>query len=100
VGWKRIASNTPATQTAYRRFQVTHPFHPLFGQEHDLVDYRNCWAEDRVFYVDETDQVRSLPATWTSAVADDPFVVLSAGRSHFRVLDLMELANLLQELRR
>jgi hypothetical protein len=25
-------------------------------------------------------------------VADDPFVVMSAGRSHFRVADLLELA--------
>ncbi|MCP4010650.1 MAG: hypothetical protein GY726_14210 [Proteobacteria bacterium] len=37
-------------------------------------------------------QVRSLLACWTSAVAGDPFVVLSAGRSHFPVSDLIELA--------
>ena len=75
---------------------MTHPFHPLFGREYDLVDYRHCWSEDRVFYVDETGEVRSLPARWTSAVADDPAVVVSAGRSHFRLADLVELVKLVR----
>lgn len=75
---------------------MTHPFHPLFGREYDLVEYRHCWAEDRVFYVAETGEVRSLPARWTSAVADDPAVVVSAGRSHFRIADLVELVKLVR----
>jgi hypothetical protein len=73
---------------------VTHPFHPLFGREYDLIDYRHFWAEDRVVYVDETGVARSLPARWTSAVAEDPAVIVSAGRSHFRGADLVELAKL------
>jgi len=79
---------------------VTHPFHPLFEQEYEQVDYRHGWSEDRVYYIDSTDMVRSLPAHWTSAVADDPFVVLSGGRSHFRTADLVELAKLVQGGRR
>ncbi len=71
---------------------MTHRFHPLFGRELDLVNKSHCWGEERVFYVDEAEHVRSLPARWTSVVADDPFVVMSAGRSHFRVADLLELA--------
>ncbi len=71
---------------------MTHRFHPLFGRELDLVNKSHCWGEERVFYVDETEHVRSLPARWTNVVADDPFVVMSAGRSHFRVADLLELA--------
>lgn len=31
---------------------------------------------------------------WTSAVAVDPFVMISAGRSPFRVADLIELTKL------
>ena len=73
---------------------MTHPFHPLFGREYELIDSRHCWGEDRVFYVDDGDEVRGLPAHWTSAVADDPFVALSAGRSHFCVADLVQLAKL------
>jgi len=79
---------------------VTHPFHPLFGREFDLIDYRHCWAEDRIFYVDEAEQVRSMPARWTSAAPEDPFVVVSAGRAHFRVADLVELAAMVRAGRR
>ena len=89
-------SNAPDAADQRRSFRVTHPFHPLFGREFDLINYTHCWGEDRVFYVDETDQVRSLLAHWTSAVADDPFVVVSSGRSYFRVVDLLELAGLIR----
>jgi len=44
--------------------------------------------------------VRSLPARWTSAVAEDPAVVMSAGRAHLRVADLLELAQLVREVGR
>lgn len=71
---------------------MTHPFHPLRGREYDLIDYRHFWSEDRIVYVDETGEARSLPARWTSAVAEDPAVVVSAGRAHLRVADLLELA--------
>ena len=41
-----------------------------------------------------------MPATWTDVVGDDPFVALSAGRSHFRPDDLLQLARLVSELKR
>jgi hypothetical protein len=89
-------SNAPDAEVEDRRFRVTHPFHPLFGHEYELIDYRHFWSEDRVVYVDETGGARSLPARWTSAVVDDPAVVVSRGRSHFRVADLLELVKLLR----
>jgi hypothetical protein len=61
-----------------------------------LIDYRHFWAEDRVVYVDEAGEARSLPASWTSVVAEDPAVVVSAGRSHFRAADLVELVQLVR----
>jgi uncharacterized protein DUF5372 len=42
---------------------------------------------------------RSLPRAWTDAADLDPFVVLAAGRSPFRVEDLVALADLVAELR-
>ena len=91
--WSQL-SNAPDVDREQRRFRITHPFHPLFGNEFTLAHYRQCWGEDRVFYLDEAEVLRSIPARWTSAVADDPFVVISAGRSLFRVADLLELAKL------
>jgi hypothetical protein len=75
---------------------VTHPFHPLFGRQFDLINISQCWGDERVFYVDEAEHARSLPARWTSAVEEDPFVSVSSGRSDFRVPDLLALLELLQ----
>jgi hypothetical protein len=39
-----------------------------------------------------------LPAAWTSAAAPDLFVTISAGRSHFRIEDLLQLVALIDRL--
>ena len=77
---------------------MTHPHHPLVGQEFDLVTYRHTWGEHRVFFYDQEGRLRSFPATWTNVIAPEPFVEVSAGRSMFRIGDLLALAALLQEL--
>jgi hypothetical protein len=45
------------------------------------------------------ERVRSLPAGWTDVEGMDPFVVVSAGRAHFRVEDLLALADLVRRLK-
>ena len=35
-----------------------------------------------------------MPAGWTDAGAPDPFVTLAAGRAHFQIEDLVQLAAL------
>lgn len=79
---------------------MTHPFHPLFGREFELVTYRHNWGEDRAYFEEPPGQVRGVPAGWTSLVAPDPVVVLGAGRSCFRIADLLELAQLLRNASR
>ena len=44
------------------------------------------------------DRVRSLPASWTDVEGVDPFVVLAAGRTFFRVEDLVALTRVVAEL--
>ncbi len=51
-----------------------------------------------MFFHDEQACLCSLPATWTSVVPPEPFVELSAGRSLFRIEDLLALAALVREL--
>ena len=48
-----------------------------------------------MYYHDEAGILRALPLAWTSLAPVDPFVSLAAGRSAFRLLDLLELARLL-----
>jgi hypothetical protein len=73
---------------------VTHRFHPLFGGQFEFVEHRRNWGEDRVYFRDGQGVLGSLPAAWTDVVAEDPFVVMAAGRSPFRVDDLLKLADL------
>ena len=79
--------------------RITHPFHPLVGREIDVVERRCNWGEDRIFYRDPDGYLLSLPARWTSVDAEDPFVVVAAGRSRFRAVDLIDLAALVVKLR-
>jgi len=76
-----------------RRFRVIHPYHPLYQQEFELVSYHQNWGENRVWFQATKDgRLHSLPMNWTDAGALDPFVAVAAGRSLFRVTDLIELA--------
>ena len=94
--WPSLA-NAPDAEAESRRFSVTHPFRPLCGSEYELVDCRLFGSKDRVVYADESGTTRSLPARWTSAAAEAPVVFESAGRSHLRVADLIELSRLVRE---
>jgi hypothetical protein len=74
--------------------RVTHPFHPWAGREFEFVKRRRNWRQDRVYIHDDAGKLVSLPAEWTDVVAEDPFVVVAAGRSPFRVEQLLELSEL------
>jgi hypothetical protein len=76
------------------RFRITHAFHPLRGAEYELVTRRLTWGEDRVFYYDSSGKLKSLLTNVTDVVSKDAFDHISAGRSAFRVDDLLELRHL------
>jgi hypothetical protein len=78
---------------------VTHPFHPWRGREFVFIVARHNWDEDRVLFLDEDGVRRSLPRAWTDAADVDPFVALAAGRSPFRVEDLLAVVALIAGLR-
>ena len=77
---------------------MTHPFHPLAGQVFEFVKRRKNWQADRVYFYDGVGALVALQAEWTDAVAADPFVVMSAGRSAFHVDGLLELSELVARL--
>jgi hypothetical protein len=80
--------------------RVTHPFHPWRGREFVFLALRRTWGEDRVFFLSDDGTQRSLPRAWTDAGDPDVFVALAAGRSPFRVEDLLALAALFDRLTR
>jgi hypothetical protein len=94
----RTRSTTANPAGTSETFRVTHPYHPLFGREYKLVTYCHGWGSHRVYFHDDAGRLRKIPACWTDVVAEDPFVVVAAGRSAFRVADLLMLADLIEAL--
>jgi hypothetical protein len=81
-----------------RRFHITHPFHPLFKRRCELAELRRGWGREYAIFYDDTDYLMAVPLAWTDlAVEEDPFVVLSGGRACFRVVDLLALAELIED---
>jgi hypothetical protein len=93
-------TTAPEEERAKRLFRVTHPFHPLHGRAYELLELRSSWGENRVYFHDETEQVRRIPAAWTDVVGEDPFVAIATGRSPLHVGDLVRLADVVERLRR
>ena len=51
-------------------------------------------------FYDEEGRVRTIPVKWTDlAGEEDPFVVVSDGRSWFRVEDLLALSEIIEDVR-
>jgi len=91
-------STTPNHVDGELVFTVTHPFHPLSGQQFPLLAQRLTWGEARVFFHDPlTGRVRSLPTAWTDLASPDPFVLLAGKRAILRLIDLQALVRLLND---
>jgi hypothetical protein len=63
------------------------------------VTRKLTWGEDRVFYYDASGKLKSLLTNVTDLVSKDAFDRISAGRSAFRVDDLLELQGLFDRLK-
>jgi hypothetical protein len=90
--------NAPGGADAGPTFRVTHPFHPSHGRQFSIVTVRDNWGDRRLYYRDQSKQLISIPDRWTDLVPPDPVVALSAGRSPFRLEDLLVLVRLLAVL--
>ena len=50
-----------------------------------------------MWFHDAVGRLRSIPANWTSVVAEEPFNAVASGRALFRTQELLELARLIGE---
>jgi hypothetical protein len=77
---------------------VTHPFHPLSGQQLVCVGERyNRYGTRLLLRVDD-ERVCSVPRQWTDVVASDPELIIGGGRALLRMADLMGLAEVVARL--
>lgn len=77
---------------------MTHPFHPHLGRELELVECHGRGTGGERAYYNDGARLESIPVEWTDLGPEDPFVVASAGRAHFRVEDLLRLSALIEDL--
>ena len=61
---------------------------------------KHSWGEDRVFYYEAGGKLKSLMTNVTDVIARDAFDRISAGRSAFRIDDLLELRRLLEKCKK
>jgi hypothetical protein len=64
------------------------------------VGLRRTNHDERVCYYDPHGRLLAIPVTFTSLAAPDPFVLRAAGRSYFRVEDLIALTRLVEGLKK
>ena len=101
--WRAVCSsirNAGDAIAAAGLVRVTHPFHPLSGRQFACVGERcNRYGKRLLLRVDDA-AARSIPPQWTDLVPPDPEIVMGGNRALFRVADLLELAELVEELSR
>jgi hypothetical protein len=71
----------------------------LAGQELELVSIHRSGGGWRVFFPDAKGRLQSISMAFTDLEASDPFRVQSAGRSYFRIPELLELVRLIAGLK-
>jgi len=62
------------------------------------VELRQNWGDDRVYYHDAENHLRSLPTSWTSLASVDPFLNAADGRSRLHIDGVLALTRLIQAL--
>jgi hypothetical protein len=77
-----------------------HPFHPLNGQQLACVGERYNRYGMTLLLESDDGSIYAVPPQWTDLVLPDPEIVIGKGRALFRVVDLLELALLMDRLRR
>jgi hypothetical protein len=90
-------SNAPGLGDITKTFKVTHPFHPWHGHEFELVTCHQKSGEVLLFFKDDRDRLRTMPAQWTDVCPPDPYEAIADRQSHFRLLDLIELSRLVNQ---
>ncbi len=70
---------------------ITHPHHPLRGRSFPFYSRLTTGGVRLVRCVREDETLLTLPLAWTSYRLADDFERASAGRSPWRVDDLLEL---------
>src|ERR1035438_7498181 len=79
------------------KFVITHPFHPLAGEQFEALGQNSRWGDCRVWFRDAAGGVRTIPLSFTS-LAPLVSAIGSPRTTLFRARDLLELAELVRAM--
>ena len=97
---RSVGIDAPYSHGGIHKFRVTHPFHPLYGQEFEIIENKRIQARDRVFFRQKDGSKGSLPLVWCDLRPPDPYLDIEGKHSPFRVEDLLKLSDMIEEVRR
>ena len=92
---KNEGVTAPHVNQLKRCFTVTHPFHPLYQRQFELLSYRKSWGREYIDFRHENGESGAIPLAWTDADQPDPFLTVAQGRAVFRVAELLQLVELI-----
>jgi len=78
--------------------QINHPFHPQSGCRIQVIKIQHFKTGEALVFYRTDKKLVTMPLAWTDLASPDPFITLSAGRSPFRLTDLVQLAKLVKEM--
>jgi len=93
-------SSTTFRAEGRKTFKIIHPFIPQYKNEHEFVERRLAWGQDRVVYFKKNGDLATIPTSWTDVAEPDLFNQQSAGRCNFKYADLVELVKILKYLKK
>jgi hypothetical protein len=70
----------------------------LTGQSFELVSRSQHWGEERVIYRTADGTLPSIAVNLTDLARPDAFCRIAAGRAAFRIIDLLALSALLEQI--
>ena len=97
---RSIGLDAPYSYGGIHKFRVTHLFHPLYGQEFEIIKYKRIQGSDRVFFYQKDGSIGSLPLAWCDLRSPDPYLDIEGKHSPFRVEDLLKLSDIIKEVKR
>ena len=95
-----VGLDAPYSYNGIHKFRVTHPFHPLYGREYEIIKYKRIQGRDRVFFHQKDGSIGSLPLAWCDLRPLDPYLDIEGKHSPFRVEDLLKLSDIIKEVKR
>lgn len=79
--------------------RIVHFFHPLCGQRFEVIGIRKNGNRQWLYFQDDEGQVHSVPVSWTDLYETDAYAEAGEGQVHFRIPDLLKLADLIEYLK-